>query len=488
MIAMLKPLTVALTLLTTPFHQPATTLQQPSTAAEAQASGATTIGSRSSLNWRPCQSGETGGGGTEMDCADLEVPVDWRKPEGRKITLKVGRLKATGPSKGQVLVAYGGPGAPGIAMTRSLADWWTKLRRHMDVITWDTRGYGEQFGGLSTGLPCSWTRIPIAAVPRDDADFGRLSDTNRGYAEACRLKDPELFANMSSADHARDMEAIRKALGADKLNFYGASYAGFYGQAYARLFPDRVRTMVLDGTLNHSAADWTRELEATAKSNEQSMRRFFTWCAANGCGDVRALWRKLIARADRSPVPTGTANVAYRAIDLQSFALGLARQGETAWPKLAEAIRKAAKGDASGFVPAKGARYPDQATPVTECTDWPRPATRKELMTTLARLRKLAPNTGAANTPASATLNCIGWPVPVTNPPTTLPKGLPPLLGAGAWHESDSAQRVLSQVPGSVVIRHDGPGHTLYGTNACARDHIDTYLTTRTLPSKTTTC
>src|SRR5690606_18934434 len=100
----------------------------------------------------------------------------------------------------------------------------------------------------STGLPCSWTRIPIAAVPRDDADFGRLSDTNRGYAEACRLKDPELFANMSSADHARDMEAIRKALGADKLNFYGASYAGFYGQAYARLFPDRVRTMVLDGT------------------------------------------------------------------------------------------------------------------------------------------------------------------------------------------------------------------------------------------------
>ena len=487
---MLKPLTLALTLLTTAVpEQPATTVQRPSIAAETRgstsAATAAPSGTSSSLSWRPCppSSGEE-----TLECADLQVPADWRKPEGRKITLKLGRLKATGPSKGQVLVAYGGPGAPGIAMTRSLSSWWTKLRRQMDVITWDTRGYGEQFGGLSTGLPCSWTRIPIAAVPRDDADFGRLSDTNRGYAEACRLKDPELFANMSSADHARDMEAIRKALGADKLNYYGASYAGFFGQAYARLFPDRVRTMVLDGTLNHSAADWAAEVEAMAKSNEQSMRRFFTWCAANGCDGIQALWRKLIARADRSPVPTGTAHVAYRAIDLQSFALGMARQGEPSWPKLAAAIRKAAKGDASGFVPGSGARYPDQATPVTECTDWPRPATRKELMTTLTRLRKIAPNTGAANTPATATLNCIGWPVPVTNPPAALPKGLPPLLGAGAWHESDSARRVLSQVPGSVVIRHDGPGHTLYGSNACARDHIDTYLTTRTLPPKTTTC
>ncbi|GAA3110930.1 alpha/beta fold hydrolase [Nonomuraea salmonea] len=369
---MLKPLTLTLALLTTALAGPAS---------------AATADPPSSLTWKPCPQGG-------MECADVPVPVDWAKPDGRKITLKVGRLKATGAPKGQVLVAYGGPGAPGIAMTQQLSGWWTKLRRTMDVITWDTRGYGEQFQGLSTGLPCAWTRIPIAGVPRDDADFGRLSDTNRGYAEACRLKDPELFANMSSADHARDMEAIRKALGADKLNYYGASYAGFFGQAYARLHPGRVRTMVLDGTLNHSTADWSRELEATARSNEQSMRRFFTWCASNGCKDVPALWRRLITRADRTPIPTGTANVAYRAIDLQSFALGLARQGAPAWQGLAEAIRKAAKGDASGFVPARGARYPDQATPVTECTDWPRPATRKELTTTLARLRKVAPRHG----------------------------------------------------------------------------------------------
>jgi pimeloyl-ACP methyl ester carboxylesterase len=473
---MLKPLALTLALLGTALQPWLAT--PPTTSSNNSSSG-------SALSWRPCPNDND----TGMECADLQVPADWQKPKGREITLKLGRLKATGASKGSVLISYGGPGAPGIATTRSLQSWWTDLRKSMDIVTWDTRGYGsDQFQGLSTGLPCTWTRIPIADLPRDDADFGRLSDTNRGYAEACRLKDPELFANMSSADHARDMEAIRKALGDGKLNYYGASYAGFYGQDYARLFPGNIRTMVLDGTWNHSTADWQRELDAMATTNEQSMRRFFTWCATNGCKDVPALWRKLITRATGTPVPTKTPNVAYKAGDLQSFALGLARQGAAAWPKLATAIRKASEGDASDFVPARGARYPDQATPVTECTDWPRFTSLKQLTTTIARLRKLAPNAGAANTFATNTLNCIGWPVPVTNPPAALPDNLPPLLAAGAWGESDATERVLAQVPGSVTIHHDGPGHTLYGMNTCARDHINRYLTDRTLPPTKTRC
>ncbi|WP_344942210.1 alpha/beta fold hydrolase [Sphaerisporangium flaviroseum] len=434
------------------------------------------------LEWSPCPNDKAG-----MECADLKVPVDWQKTGGREITLKLGRLKATGASEGSVLVAYGGPGGPGIAITRS-GDWWDKLRRRMDIVTWDTRGYGEQFGGLSTGLPCTWTRIPLPDFPGDDADFGRLSDTNRGYAEACRNKDPEFFANMSSADNAKDMEAIRKALGGAKLNFYGASYAGFYGQAYARLFPGQVRTMVLDGTWNHSTTGWTGELEEMAKSNQQALDRFFGWCAAGTCGEVPAKWRKLVAEADRTPIPAKGAGVAYKGRDLQAFAISSARQGVTAWPGLAQDISMAAEGDASGFLPDRGARYPDQSTGVTECLDWPRPAGRAELETTIHRLRRLAPDAGTANTLATGTLGCVGWPVRVTNPPAPLPKGLPPMLGAGAWGESDAVQRVLKQVPGSATIRHDGPGHTLYGFNTCARDHIDRYFTDRVLPAAVTSC
>ncbi|MGW0804320.1 alpha/beta fold hydrolase [Nonomuraea sp. NPDC002799] len=459
---MFTSLTLTLTLLSTTLQLPAAT---------------------PTVQWSPCPNDKIG-----MECADLPVPVAWDKPDGRQITLKLGRLKATTRSEGSALVAYGGPGGPGIAITQANPGIWATLRERLDFVTWDTRGYGDQFQGLSTGLPCAWTRVPIPDPPRNDADFGRLSDTNRGYAEACRLKDPELFANMSSADHARDMEAIRKALGDDKLNYYGASYAGFYGQDYARLFPDRIRTMVLDGTWSHSPADWQAELREMAKANEQFLRRFFTWCATNDCADVPALWRTLIVRADRTPIATKTPNVAYKALDLQSFAVSRARQGATAWPALAQAIRKAAKGDASDFVPSRGGRYPDQATGVTECTDWPRFSSVKEMTAVTAHLRKTAPNAGTANTMASATLGCIGWPVTVTNPPAPLPKGLPPMLGAGTWGESDAVARVLSQVPGSAVVSHDGPGHTLYATNPCARDHINRYLTDRTLPPKKTQC
>ncbi|MEV0146376.1 MULTISPECIES: alpha/beta fold hydrolase [unclassified Nonomuraea] len=434
------------------------------------------------LEWSPCPDDKVG-----MRCADLQVPVDWQDPGGRKITLKLGRLAATGTSEGVALIAYGGPGGPGVAITQAQSGWWTDLRKRMDIVTWDTRGYGAQFRGLSTGLPCLWTRIPIPALPRNDADFGRLSDTNRGQAEVCRQADPTLFANMSSADHARDMEAIRKALGGAKLNYYGASYAGFYGQAYARLFPDQVRTMVLDGTWNHSASDWSRELEEMAKGNERFLTRFFDWCAANSCEDVPAIWRALVARADRNPVPAAK-NVAYTGLDLQAFAIASARQGQTAWPGLAKAIRKAHAGDASAFLPARGARYPDQATGVTECTDWPRAADRKELAATITRLRKAAPNAGSAGTIATGVLQCIGWPTPVTNPPAPLPKTLPPLLGAGAWGESDAVARAIGQVAGSVTITHDGPGHTLYGANPCARDHINRYFTDKVLPPKNTTC
>ncbi|MFF5207946.1 alpha/beta fold hydrolase [Streptosporangium sp. NPDC000396] len=435
------------------------------------------------LDWSPCPDDKIG-----MECADLQVPVNWQKPEGRKITLKLGRLKATGTAEGSVLVAYGGPGGPGVGLTKTLTQQWADLRKRMNIVTWDTRGYGEQFGGTGTGLPCVWTRLPVPGFPKNDADFGRLADTNRGYAEACRYRDQEFFANMSSADHARDMEAIRKALGEPKLNVYSASYAGFYAQAYARLFPGQVRTMVLDGTWNHSAADWNRELDELARSNEAFMERFFTWCASNDCRDVPRIWRALIARADRAPIPAKRAGVAYNGRDLQAFGLGLARQGPERWVALAKAIRQADRGDASGFVPERGLRYPDQSTGVTECVDWPRFANRAEMDATVARLRRIAPNTGAASTIATETLGCVGWPVPVTNPPSPLPKGLPPLLGAGTWGESDAVQRVLDQVPGSGLVRHDGPGHTLYLLNACAREHIDRYFTDRVLPPNGTKC
>ena len=99
-----------------------------------------------------------------------------------------------------------------------------------------------------------------------------------------------------------------------------------------------------------------------------------------------------------------------------------------------------------------------------------------------------APYLGAAGTIAYAMLSCVGWPVPVQNRPAALPDGLPPLLMAGNWSEYDTAARVIAQVPGSGSIYHDGPGHTLYMANECARTKIDAYLADRVVPPLGTRC
>jgi hypothetical protein len=195
-----------------------------------------------------------------------------------------------------------------------------------------------------------------------------------------------------------------------------------------------------------------------------------------------------VAKAERSPIRAEQDGTTYHydGSDLRAFGLGLARQKD--WGALAKAIRDALRGDGSAFVPKPPqSPYPDLSTGITECLDLPRLA-YDELTGTVERLERVAPNTGAVSTMATNTLQCSGWPTPVTNPPAELPDGLPPLLGAGAWDEFDAVQPVLDQVPGSGSIFHDDAGHTLYMVNACARRHIDRYFTDEVVPPRGTEC
>ncbi|PRX99014.1 alpha/beta fold hydrolase [Allonocardiopsis opalescens] len=457
-------------------------------AAEPQASG----GGR--LDWGACPDGDAG---TGMECAELRVPVDPERPRGRHITLMLARLPATGPggAEGSVLINPGGPGASGITYLRDyFAEPMSGLREHMDLVTWDTRGYP----GLSDELPCDMYELVLPrtpAYPADQAGLDRLAAENRERAAACRDRDPVLFDHMDSASHAHDMEAIRRALGERRLNYYGASYGGIFGQAYARLFPDRIRTMVLDGTGNHSTGDWEAELDAIARDNESALQRFFDWCAADAsCAmhgrDAEAEWRALVAAADIEPIPAPARDVSLTGRELQALEQSI--QGPAAWPALGEALRLAVdEGDASGFARPQGNPYPMIGTPgLTECLEYPYYDDHEELAATVERIERIAPNNGASfPLIAHASTACAGWPAPVSNPPAPLPDEVPPLLGAGTWLDFAGTERVVDQVPGSRTVYHDGPGHVLYGMgNECAIEHIDRYLVTGRLPAADTEC
>ncbi|MGI5283095.1 alpha/beta fold hydrolase [Nonomuraea polychroma] len=434
---------------------------------------------QSSLQWSVCPIA----GAPELQCADL--PVALSPKSDRKIALKVARLPATGTKKGSVLVNFGGPQGYQIASLGSRTQIFDKMRTSMDVVTWDPRGYPGLSGAV---LQCDWGFVRTPAFPADQAGFDRLAAANKARGDKCRDTDPELFDHMDSSADARDADAIRKALGEDKMNFLGLSYGGTIAQSYARLFPDRVRTMYIDGTRNHSLRDWERELDAVARETERFMDRFFAWAPAG----TEKRWRALIAKANREPIPSPKADARFDGTQLQAIAFLKLRPGPASWGDFVAAVTAAEAGDASGF--ALSSRQPYPGAPgggYKECLDLPRPASQRNVARTVKRLRAIAPNTGASFSLAwHLPLTCAGWPTPVTNPPTPMPRTLPPLLGAGTWQDYDSTRRVVEQIPGSRTIEHDGPGHNLFGAmaNPCVIDHVSRYVTERRLPLRGTTC
>lgn len=447
----------------------------------------------SALSWGECPDGP---GAVGIECATMRVPVEWSRPNGRKLTLTLGRLRSDGdrPAKGSVLVNFGGPIGISIEAMRMFGSSFAHLRHSMHIVTWDIRG-GPGLPGYSTSLPCTWRPKRVPPFPKSQEEFDALAAGNGAFANECRAKDPLLFDNMDSANNARDADAIRAALGERQTNFYGSSYGGFFAQAYARLFPHRVRTMVLDGTINHSTRNWPRELAAAARDNERAVRRFIDWCdTSQSCAlhgrDVSRVWRAVMKAADKAPIPTSTPGVAYGGDDLRQLAMYQVRTGADEWPNLARALAAAERGDASGFTPEPPQQpYPAVPQPaVVECPDLPRPRNHAELSRIVRRLNAVAPHTGASGTLVRAAMSCVGWPTTVTNPPRDLPHGLPPLVMSGAWIEYDSGLRIIKQVPGSRGIEHDGPGHTLYLPNECARAHLDRYLSDRVLPPRGTQC
>lgn len=81
---------------------------------------------------------------------------------------------------------------------------------------------------------------------------------NIGRGRSDQLKDPKKYTVWRDAD---DIENLRKALGADKINVIGHSYGGMPAIAYAVRYPQHVSHVVLSDTL-HSGAAWQENIDS----------------------------------------------------------------------------------------------------------------------------------------------------------------------------------------------------------------------------------
>ncbi|GII94087.1 hypothetical protein Ssi02_43180 [Sinosporangium siamense] len=118
-----------------------------------------------------------------------------------------------------------------------------------------------------------------------------------------------IFDHLDSAQSIQDLEALRVALGEEKLTFHSSSYGTMLGSQYAETYPRHVRAMVLESVMDHSVARTGTFLETGAAAAQDLFDEFVEWCGSNaGCAlhgrDVRAVWKGLLARAESGRLAT----------------------------------------------------------------------------------------------------------------------------------------------------------------------------------------
>ncbi|MEV6868184.1 alpha/beta fold hydrolase [Streptosporangium subroseum] len=441
------------------------------------------------LRWVACAGEKVPAG---MECATIQVPVDWARPGENKITLDLARLPATDPARriGSVFTIPGGPGEDGIASMKQFADRYTALRRRFDVVTSTPRNSTP-----TKALPASCLKPgPGVSEPGNRREYEAQSKALARVVTTCRKEDRSgLFTRLDGLSMARDVEAVRAALGEERLSFMAWSAGGSPATAYARLFPHRIRAMYLDGVYNQPGGKllWDR---MSRQSFEKHFRGFVDWCARTStCAlhgeDAGKVWRKLLKDADRSPIPVTSAQ--FGKGKLTGFHLQVAVGLSAADPgAFATAVDKARHGDGSAFadnVLGLLAVYTQPIVLALRCPDGLGYTTYAEHREALREARRISPDMPYSTFDG---LVCSGWKIPVANPARPLPvKGLPPFLGAGSQTDFPWTDSLTRTIPGSTSVLYDGPGHVMYLTGPkCVVEHADRYLTELKLPPAGTVC
>src|SRR5215831_13574265 len=322
-----------------------------SVAAAQRPAGGATAALKPTVRWGACSHGIP----APFQCATAPVPLNYRHPNGQQISLALMRLPASDPSEriGSLFIDFGGPGGPDITDLVNRADtvFSPATRARFDLVTWDPRGveYSDPVNCFATDTADTdyYNSIPVFPYPQSgEPAFFQL---NAQLGPDCLQRSAALMRHVSSADTARDLNVLRRDVGDPKLTYLGFSYGTVIGATYANLFPDKVRAMVLDGTLDFTGnATGHFPGEAAAfpvdvrqgvdrAGQEVFLDRFLPLCAEAGSacafsagGNLRAKWETLLTRAR-------AGQLSYQ--DLMTFAYYDMEDPIADWPGLASYLQ-----------------------------------------------------------------------------------------------------------------------------------------------------
>ncbi|MFD5910468.1 alpha/beta hydrolase [Streptomyces massasporeus] len=462
--------------------------------AEAGAPGtATPTTQTAKLTWKGCATKKY----PTLQCASLKVPLDHDRPHGEKITLALSRVPHTARTyQGPLLVNPGGPGGSGLTLAGFVASSLpAKVAARYDVIGFDPRGVGASKPALDC-RPGHFDPVRPDSLPTTPAIEKANLARAKSFAAACGKKYAHLLPYLDTTSAVRDMDAIRQALGAKKINYFGYSYGTYLGAVYATFFPARVRRLVLDSVVDPTDVWYEANLKQDVAFNDRH-RAFLAWVArydtTYGLGTdpekVEAEWYAM--RAALAKKPAGGTVGASELED--TFIPGGYYNGY--WPILAEAFAAYVHDkdpeplveayEDFGAVDASGDNGYSVYTSV-QCRDagWPRDwrQWRADNWAVYEKAPFMTWNNAWYNAP------CAFWPTDSLRPVNVANGTLPPVLlfqatddAATPYEGGVIVHRLLAR--SSLVVEEGGGNHgiTLSG-NACLDKHLAAYLTDGTVP------
>ena len=430
-------------------------------------------------------------------CGRVMVPLD-RPAATSAISLSVRRAAVPGPSRGTVFALAGGPGQAATPFAEGTAYAFRRALRGREVVTFDQRGIGGS--GLircPTLEGLGEQTLHVAGATADCAD--RLGPRRAFY---------------TTRDSVEDLEAVRRAVHAERVTVYGTSYGTKLALAYAAAYPQRVERLVLDSVVAANGPD------PFMRDSLQEIPRVLRQRCSSGCArftrdpaaDLAALVASIarggvlrgpLVRVDGRPHPARFGRISL--IDLL-FAGDFDPTLRAAMPA---ALRSAVNGDPAPLLrlahrgTAEFSEAVSYFNPAifasTVCEEGPLPFTRTS--PPADRLREARAN--FASTPdaalggfdrdsafaASGTFElCRLWPSAPTEPAIATGP-FPPVPALVLSGEDDlrtplaTAVAVAKQLPRATLVSVPDAGHSVldWPNAGCARRALRDFLANRSI-------
>lgn len=439
------------------------------------------------ISWYDCDGKLKG-----HNCADIEVPLDYQKPEAKTIKIHVLLVQAEKEKKGTIFVNPGGPGSGGTELATRFA---RKNLENFDIVGWDPRGTGKSEGLKCLDGPATDKYLAANAYPTSAAERKQIEEKEKAFATACGDKYPDLIDKISTLDTVQDLDLLRQIFGSKKLDYVGYSYGTYLGAVYASKYPDNIGHMVLDAPMNMDPG--VRVLQA--KGFDDSLHLFAKWCASKKClgvndateviSKITGLWDQLRTK----PLKVGdrelTQNLAVLGVALLLYL------GEDGYSSLGMVLGKALSGDGTGLLKladmmqdrAEDGTYEPGvfAFPAIRCLD----ETEGDVAKAWKDWEKAAKEAPIFGKYMGPDLICAVWPTKPKN--FKFHKLAKEILLIAAKDDPATPYKgglAAAKVLGGRLLTVEGAAHGSYGQVPCVDKYVTDYFNNDKLPPADTVC